>query len=63
VLFWGGVGLMNPPVLVPFLVFSLRITEGDRHPFLFTENLRREAKSQKRRHVAVRGIDLWREPA
>ena len=29
---------MNPPVLVPFLVFSLRITEGDRHPFLFTEN-------------------------
>ena len=47
---------MNPLVLVAFLGFWRRITEGDLHPFLFTENRRREAKSQRRRPVAVSGI-------
>jgi len=35
-----------------FVVF----TEGDCQAFLFTENRRREAKSQRRRPVAVSGI-------
>ena len=35
---WGLIGPMNPLVLWPFLVFFGRITEGDRHPFLFTKN-------------------------
>ena len=44
-------------VLGPFLA---RITEGDRHLFLFTGNRSGEAKSQRRRLVASSGIDLWR---
>jgi len=61
VLFGRAFGLMNPLVLVAFLGFWRRITEGDLHPFLFTENRRREAKSQRRRHVAFSGIDPGRD--